>query len=407
MPGFKYIAVDESGKRIQGTVEALTKEDALKMVRSTATQVINLELGKERAKRRKLSEINLTASKSGGSINVLFFRQLSTLIDAGIPLDEALSIVKFPIKDKRFREAVESIHDLVKSGHALSAALNHQGKIFPRLAVSLLRAAEMGGGLGKSLSQISTYVEKDEEVKGKLKSATSYPKFIVGFFGLVLTGVVFGLLPKFKEIYEDLGAELPASTRIILGTSDFLRYHLVAELLLIALVIIGFIAFRKSPKGERFLDRSVISLPIFGSLFHNRLLTRLFGTMAVLLRSGVTLPDALRIAGEISENVYVSEMVNGIKKRVSEGRSFGHQLSLYPKLFPVMVSSMVKVGERSGSLPLMLEKIEEFSDRDFTAKVERLSKTLEPVMMAVLGVVICVVVVALYLPVFHLTSGIQ
>lgn len=405
MPEFKYIAADKSGKRIQGTVEALTKEDALKMVRSNGTQIINLEFGKEGAKRRKLSEISLTASKYDGSLNVLFFRELSTLIDAGIPLDEALSIVKFPIKDKRFSEAVENIHDLVKSGHALSAALNHHGKIFPSLAVSLLRAAEMGGGLGKSLSQISTYIEKDEDVKGKLKSATSYPKFIVGFFGLTLSGVVFGLLPKFKEIYEDLGAELPASTRVILGASDFIRYNLATELLLIALVFIGFIVFRKSRKGEKFLDRSAISLPVFGPLFHNRLLTRLFGTMAVLLRSGVTLPDALKIAGEISGNVYVGEVINGIKKRVSDGRSLGHQLSSYPKVFPVMVSSMVKVGERSGSLSLMLEKIEEFSDRDFTAKVERLSKTLEPVMMAVLGVVVCVVVLALYLPIFHMTSG--
>lgn len=405
---FNYTAVNErTGRRRQGTVEAISREDALSLVRKMGNKVINLERGKQPKKRRKFAEINITQPKSDASAMTVFFRELATLINAGIQLDEALSIVKFPIKDKQFSETINDIHDLVKSGYTMSVAMSRHPKYFPKLVVSLVRVAEMGGGLGSSLSQIATYIERDADVRKKMKSATSYPKFISGFFGIVLVGVIFGLLPKFKEIYASFGAELPGSTKVILGTSDFLRDHLAAELLLIAAVLVGYKLFKKSARGKKFIDKSAFSVPILGTLIHSRLVARFSGTLGVLLKSGVPLTDALKIAAETAENVYVDEVINKIIRSVSNGLSVGKQMSLYPNLFPLMVSSMVTVGERSGSLALMLEKIAEFSDQEFTVRVERLSKTFEPILMAGLGVIICVMVVALYLPVFQMTTAIH
>ena len=407
MPDFTYLAVDKIGKRQEGTVQALTLDEAGHAVRKMGINVINVKLARSKRKRIKLGAINLTSPRIDPSLKVIFFRELSTLIDAGIQLDEGLSILQLQFKEKNFSKVIKDASELVKSGHPFSEALKQHPKVFPKLVTSLIKAAELGGGLGKVLSQISHYIEREENIRKRMKSATSYPKFIFGFFAIVLSGVIFGLLPKFKGIYAGFGAELPPSTLAILSISDFVKDHLVIEIIFVAAIVVGFKVFKKTPKGRRYVDRHIFSLPIAGSLIHKTMITRMTQTLSVLLKSGVSLLDALKIAGETADNVYVDEVVESIIKEVSHGKGFGSQMARYPNLFPVMISSMISVGERSGALALMLEKIAEFNDRDFNTKVDSLSKTLEPIIMGGLGVVVCVIVLALYLPIFQMTSAIN
>lgn len=407
MSSFEYISVDTHGKRREGVVEAMSHEEAAQAVRKMGNRIISVRPAKAKTKRFKLSEINITAPKVKTSLKVIFFRELATLINAGIQLDDALTILKLQIEDKRFSKVVMDVAEMVKSGRAFSEALGDHPRVFRQLVVSLVRAAEAGGGLGNILNQIAFYIEKAETTRKKLKAATSYPKFIFGFFFLVLAGVVFGLLPKFKDIYSSFGAELPPSTTVILAISDFIRNHLITEIAFIAVIVTGFTLFKKSARGTRFIDQHIFSVPIAGGIIHKTMLTHMSHTLSVLLKSGVSLIRALKIAGETADNVYVDEVMNEVGKGVSHGKNLSGQLALYPDLFPTMVSSMVGVGEKSGALALMLEKIAEFNDRDLNSKVEGLSSTMEPMLMGGLGLVVCIIVVTLYLPIFQMTGAIH
>jgi len=407
MQAFNYTTIDDTGNRLHGQIEAMTKREALNSLRRAGHQIIDIKPAKKSVERKKFSELEFFQPTIKQSVKILFFRELATLIKAEIPISDALSIVKYSFDDKYFLKKVDNVNNLVKSGYTLSFALSRHPTVFSKLSVSLLSAAEIGGGLGTCLGQIASYIESDDNVSRKMKSATAYPKFIAGFFVLVLFGVLFLLLPKFKEIYDGFGAELPASTQIILAMSNFMTTYWIAELLGLVFLIVGFKALKKSDQGKIFIDKFVFSVPIFGSLIHNRVMTRFSRTLSILLQSGVSLPDALKMSGETVENEHVFNVLKKVRIAVVEGRSFGHQLTLYPKVFPMMVSSMISVGEQSGSILLMLEKISEFTDTDFNTKVERLSATLEPMMMAGLGVVICVIVLTLYLPIFQLSNTIQ
>ncbi|MEE8335927.1 MAG: type II secretion system F family protein, partial [Candidatus Neomarinimicrobiota bacterium] len=233
MVNFKYIAMDKNGHREEDTVSAPTLEEAGHEIRKKGLKIINISKVKNKRNKLKISEINLTPPKINPTLKIMFFRELATLMGAGIQLVDGLTILKLQFKDKNFIKATENITRMVKDGHPFSSALKQHPKIFPQLVVSLIKAAELGGGLAKILSQIANYLEREENIRKKLKSATSYPKFVLGFFTLVLVGVIFGLLPKFKEIFESFGAELPGSTVALLAASTFIRSHLIIEIVII------------------------------------------------------------------------------------------------------------------------------------------------------------------------------
>lgn len=407
MVNFKYIAMDKNGHREEDTVSAPTLEEAGHEIRKKGLKIINISKVKNKRNKLKISEINLTPLKINPALKIMFFRELATLMGAGIQLVEGLSILKLQFKDKNFIKATKNITRMVKDGHPFSSALKEHPKIFPQLVVSLIKAAELGGGLAEILSQIASYLEREENIRKKLKSATSYPKFVLGFFTLVLVGVIFGLLPKFKEIFESFGAELPGSTVVLLAASTFIRSHLIIEIVIILGLYVSFKLYAKSNSGRNFIDKHIFKFPIAGPLMQKSMITRMMRTLCVLLKSGVKLTIALKIAGETANNVYVEKVVDTIVEQVSQGKSFGSMVQKYPDLFPSMVSSMITVGEKSGALEMMLEKVAEFSDDDFNSKVDSISETIEPIMMGGLGIVVCVIVLALYLPIFQLSGSIQ
>jgi type IV pilus assembly protein PilC len=407
MSTYKYTAIDRRGKRIEGTLEAISREEVGHFIRKMGMKAIQIQPIKTRRKKFRLTRINITQPKVSASLKVIFFRELATMMNAGIQLVDALSILKLQFKDKYFNEAIGDICDQVKSGHPFSTALKQQSHIFPRLVISMVKAAEMGGGLGKILDQIAVYLEKEAETRKKLKSALSYPKFIMGFFVIVLVGVVFGLLPKFQEIFNSFDAELPGPTLAILASSNFIKDHLIIEVAILTAIVAGYKLFKNSDWGRQYIDKHIFSIPIAGPLIHMSVLIRMTQTLSALLKSGISLIDALKIAGETANNVYVDQVIEDISAQISRGKTFASQLQLYPDLFPVMVSSMINVGERSGALALMLGKIAEFNNRDFNARIDQLSKTMEPVIMGGLGVIICIIVLALYLPIFQMTSAIH
>ena len=320
---------------------------------------------------------------------------------------DAISIIQLQFEDKNFQKAIGEILVFVKSGHPFSDALSEHKHIFPPFVISLVTAAEMGGGLDKILTQIAVYIEKEDDVRKRLSSATSYPKFIGMFFAVVLVGVMFGLMPKFADIFASFGAELPFSTQIMINISTFLRNNLIVEAILVGGLWIGWKAFAVSPKGKYFIDKHIFKLPVAGHIIHKSMVSRFAKTLSVLIRAEVSIVNALKIAGNTSDNEYIKEITEHVALQVTHGRSMGAQLAKYTDVFPIMVSSMITVGEKSGALAIMLEKISEFHEADFNTAVDKLSKTIEPIIMGGLGVVISIIIVTLYLPIFQMSSAIH
>ncbi|NQT63235.1 MAG: type II secretion system F family protein [Candidatus Marinimicrobia bacterium] len=398
MGNFRYIAVDTKGKRTEGTLGGFTREEVSAELRRMGLKPVSVEPVRKKKREWKLSEINLSPPKIDPALQVVFFRELSTLLDAGIQLQ---------FEDKHFQKAIGEILVFVKSGHPFSDALGEHKHIFPPFVISLVTAAEMGGGLDKILTQIAVYIEKEDDVRKRLSSATSYPKFIGMFFAVVLMGVMFGLMPKFADIFASFGAELPFSTQIMINISDFLRNNLIIEAIVIGGLWIGFKAFAASPKGKYFIDKHIFKLPVAGHIIHKSMVSRFAKTLSVLIRAEVSIVNALKIAGNTSDNEYIKEITEHVALQVTHGRSMGGQLAKYTDVFPIMVSSMITVGEKSGALAIMLEKISEFHEADFNTAVDKLSKTIEPIIMGGLGVVISIIIVTLYLPIFQMSSAIH
>jgi len=270
-----------------------------------------------------------------------------------------------------------------------------------------VRAAEAGGGLEKILSQISAFIEKDAQTRKKIKSAISYPKFVLSFFGIILLGIVFGLLPKFKDIFDGLGAELPLPTQILMSSASFLTHNFFIVLGTVLAVVFGFKYWRKSPKGSFFIDKHLFSIPIAGSLAQLSTITRFSETLGVLLNSGVGLIDALKIAAETTNNSYIDQVVATISENVSQGKSLGGQLLKHPEVFPALEANMITIGEQSGSLAIMLTKVAQFNNEEFSVRVDKLSSLMEPIMMGGLGIVAAILVLGLYLPIFQMSGNIH
>ncbi|NQV14288.1 type II secretion system F family protein [bacterium] len=407
MGNFKYIAVDRKGKRTEGTLGGFTREEVSAELRKMGLKPVSVEPVRGKKRSWKLSEINLTPPKVNPALKVIFFRELSTLLDAGIQLVDAISIVQLQFDDKNFQNALGEILVFVKAGHPFSEALAEHKNIFPNFVISMVNAGEMGGGLDKILSQIAIYIEKEDDVRKRLSSATSYPKFIAIFFSVVLAGVMFGLMPKFAAIFASFGAELPMSTQIMINISNFLRNHLILEAIFAGGVWVGFKAFKTSPGGKLFIDKHIFKVPIAGHIIHKSLISRFAKTLSVLIRAEVSIINALKIAGKTSDNEYIKQITEAVSIQIAHGRSLGGQLAKFDDVFPIMVSSMITVGEKSGALAVMLEKISEFHEADFNTAVDKLSKTIEPIVMGDLGVVISVIIITLYLPIFQMSSAIH
>lgn len=407
MPNFNYTALDLQGKRQTGIVQAITTEEAGLAVKKQGLRVLEIMPARAQRKKLKFSEINLTPPKAAQSAIIIFFRQLSTMLDAGIQLVQALAILAEQTKDKVLRAALKEITELVRMGLSFSEALKQYKHVFSPLVISMVRAAEAGGGLEKILSQISAFIEKDAATKKKIKSAVSYPKFVLIFFGVILFGIVFGLLPKFKDIFDGLGAELPLPTLILMNGAAFLTNNIILILAGGIGLFIGFKFFRKSKKGRLFFGKHLFSIPIAGSLAQQSTITRFTETLGVMLSSGVGLIDALKIAAETTNNSYIDNIVASISEQVSQGKSLGSQFLKYPDVFPALEANMISIGEQSGSLAIMLAKVAQFNNEEFSVRVDKLSSLLEPIMMGGLGVVAAILVLGLYLPIFQMSGSIH
>jgi type IV pilus assembly protein PilC len=400
MPIYKWVAETRKGRILKGETEAADEKIARLQLKRR-----NLMVKKLKAKPKDLFEnVSFMQPKVTSKDIVIFTRQFSTMIDAGLPLVQGLTILAEQTENKTFRAILKDITKNVEGGSTLAEALKKHPKVFDDLFVNLVAAGEVGGILDTILQRLAAHIEKAQKLKSRIKGAMTYPIVVILVAILVVAVILIFVIPVFQEMFESFGSALPAPTQFVVNMSEFLKgnFHYVLG----GMVLLGWLfkAYRKSEGGKKTTDALALKLPIFGPLLKKVAVARFTRTLGTMLSSGVPILDALEIVAKTSGNVILEEVIFEVRGSIAEGQTIAEPLS-ETDIFPSMVVQMISVGEATGALDSMLEKIADFYDDEVDSAVEALTSMLEPLLMVFLGGSIGGLVIAMYLPIFQMAAA--
>ena len=399
MKRFTYKAKDKEGKVVTGEVEASSDSVAAKLVRQKGLTVISIKPARENLLsfiRRLRERISLTDVST-------FTRQLATMVHAGLPITEALLILRSQTKGPMQKVAAQILTD-VEGGESLSIALSRHPKVFGPTYIALVKSGELGGVIDEVLARLADNLEKQQEFKGKVKGALIYPAIIVvGMFVVGMVMMIF-VIPRLTSLYGDFNAQLPAATKLLIGISNiFLKFWPFLIVLLVG-GIWGFTAFRRTPAGKRKTDELIFKLPIVGELQKEVLLAELTRTLSLMVGSGVSILDALNISAGVVGNEVVASALRDASKQVEKGFPIAYSFSKHPEAFPFILSQMVAVGEETGKMEEVLGKVSHVFEVESDQKVKALTSAVGPLVMIILGLGVGFLVIAIILPIYNLTS---
>jgi len=397
-----------SGKTVRGTIEsgemtATTREEVIALLRKrniTATVVT------EKTKKGIFDKFTFGGKVKDKDI-VIFTRQFATMIDAGLPLVQALDILSSQVENKTLGKTLAQVKVDVESGATYADALKKHPRVFSELYVNMVAAGEAGGILDTILNRLAAYIEKAMKLKKKVKGAMVYPAVVTSIAVLVIAVIMIFVVPTFSKMFAQLGGTLPLPTRIIINMSNF-----IAGIggLLVAGAIVAFVVFlvqfRRTEKGKYITDRILLKLPIFGMLLNKVAVAKFTRTLGTLISSGVPILDGLDITAKTSGNKVIEYAIIDVRKGVVGGKTLAEPITK-AQVFPPMVTHMIAVGESTGALDAMLSKIADFYDDEVDATVSNLTAMMEPILMVFLGGTVGFIVVAMYLPIFKLITLIK
>ncbi len=337
---------------------------------------------------------------------VIFTRQFATMIDAGLPLIQCLEILANQQQNRTFKNVLTDIKRSVEGGNTLADSLHKHPKIFDDLFVNLVRAGEAGGVLDTILRRLSTFLEKSEALKRKVKGALVYPVVMLIVAVAVVAILLVFVIPVFKEMFAGAGQKLPAPTLFVIGLSEFVRDYIIHMIVVLGLIGYGLRRYIKTPRGRQVFDSLLLKMPGLGDLIQKVSVARFCSTLGTMLSSGVPIMDALAVTAKTAGNVVVEKAVMSARKAVGEGRFMADPL-METGVFPGMVTRMIAVGEATGALDAMLAKISEFYESEVDTAVQSLTQLLEPIMIVFLGGVCGGMVIAMYLPIFSMAGAIS
>lgn len=400
MPHFAYTAIDASGKTVKATMEADNEALVMNRLRESSMQVVEIRAA------RKSGPLTIGKVKMKPKALVIFSRQFATMIDAGIPILRCLEILMSQTKDPVLKPALEAISQDVKAGLALNEALAKHPNAFNKLYVNMIRAAELGGILDIILDRLAGFLEYENEVRGKIKSAMMYPVLVLCFSQVMLFVLFAFVLPKFKEIFNGMNAEMPTMTRVLFGIGDFMASSWW-------LIILGFVAFLfglkmwgNTPRGRYQLDFFKLKFPIVGELTLKMSVARFCRTFGTLINSGVPIMRSLEIVGETLGNAVLASAIDTTRLSIREGNKLSVPLAA-SGLFPSMVTHMIDVGEESGRLSEMMIKVGDFYDAEVESAVKGLTSMIEPLLIIFLGVVVGFIAVSVMTPIFTIVNSVK
>ena len=385
----------------KGEMEAPSKSAVLTRLRQMQIQPIPGRI-KEKG---KLFDLAFTFSSITTRDLVVFTRQLSTMIDAGLPLVRGLDIIATQHSNQKFKQIIVKVKEDVEAGSTFADALSKHPKVFGNLYVQLIKAGETGGVLDIILQRLADYLEKMDTIKRKIKGAMVYPSIVISVAVMVLAIVIIFVVPVFAEMFKDMGTTLPALTQLVVDVSYFTRHNILYIIAAIAIIIffIGFL-YDRSIKVRRLFDAFLLRTWLIGPLLLKTIIARFCRTLATLTAGGIAILDGLEITAKASGNMITEEAILDARKAVTEGQTLAEPLATRPKLFPPMVVQMISVGEQTGALEDMLNKIADFYEEEVDIAVASLLSALEPIMITFLGATVGVIVVSMYLPMFKLIS---
>jgi type IV pilus assembly protein PilC len=397
MPIFAYTARETAtGREIRNTVEALSEQAAIAALLNRNLLVVEI---KEKVGKRGKTQ--------GGKISladqVVFTRQLATMIDAGIAIVQSLQALGDQTPNKVMRDTVRDITARVESGESFSEALSRHPKAFNRLYVAMVAAGEKGGLLAEILARLATYLENSERLRKKVKTALMYPTVVTVVAIVITIFLLVRVIPTFKDIYSGFGAELPAPTQFLINISDIVKHYLLVLIALAGGGIWAWLAYIKTKPGREFWDRHRIKLPIFGAIAHKICLARFTRTLSSLVRSGVPILEVLQIVSQTVGNVVMEKAIKTASSDIERGEGISAALSKHP-IFPTMVLRMLSAGEQTGNIDAMLERVANFLDEEIDTTLSGLMSLIEPLLIVFLGVVIGGMVICMFLPIFNLAN---
>jgi len=407
MAKFSYTAVDARGKQANGVVDANDQNDAIAQIRQLGFYPQRLDEAKdEETAADDKPKIKKKSGKVKMKVLTIFTRQLATLIDAGLPLLRSLNTLAKQERNPVMRTTMSNLATSVESGSTFSEALAQHPGIFNKLYVNMVKAGELGGVLEIVLTRLAEFQEKSQKIKGKVVSAMVYPLVVLVIAMAILSFLLVFIVPKFQQIFQDAlpGQPLPGITMFVITLSHILISQWYFVLGGIAALIIGFKVFSSTPAGAVIIDRVALHLPIFGDLMSKTAISRFSRTLGTLISSGVPILQALNITRDTAGNHVVASAIAKIHDSVKEGESVVGPMES-SGVFPPMVTSMVQVGEETGQLPDMLVKVADVYEGEVDNVVTSLTSILEPIMIVMLAVIVGTIVIALFMPMVKLITG--
>jgi type IV pilus assembly protein PilC len=402
MPRYAYQARDGLGSQTEGVIEATDQHEAVRLLREEKLSVTSINI----ATKIKLDHTGAKRSLQRGVRReevISFTNQMAVMLDTGVPLDEALEAVMSQVKPGNFKKVLATVTDRITSGLSFSVAISEFPHVFPNMMVSLLEASEAAGSLSTMLQRVADYLANERQTKRQIRGALTYPAIMLTMCMTVTSFLIVWVLPRFAGIYESRSAALPMPTQILLDTSGWIISNWIYLAVGTFSIVMVSIWYGKSTSGRKFFDTVKLAMPIIGPIFTNFYLTRVTSTLATLLASGVTLPEAIRILRGLVTNSHWAILWDQLDEAITSGKTIG-EVVLNTRTIPPSVGQMIAAGERSGRLPEVLDRVAKVAEQDFQETVKTGTQLIEPFMIILMGIMIGGVAVALLLPIFSMGS---
>lgn len=402
MKRFKYKAKNAQGEIVTGEVDTDTAEHAARLIHSKGLVVISIE----NSFNNPLNFIGALRNivSSGDLTN--FTRQLATMINAGLPLTEALLILRTQSKESMQKIVGQILAD-IEEGEALSTAVSKYPRVFSKTYIALIKAGEVGGVLDSVLMKLADNLEKQQEFRGKVKGAMVYPIIVIVGMGLVALVMTIFVIPRMLSIYTQFGADLPITTKILMAFTNFVLQFWPIILILLAVGFYSFQIYKSTKEGRKKLDTLIFKIPIIGELQKQVILTDLTRTLSLMFSSGVSILEGLKISSGVMGNVIMSDALDDTAKMVEKGFPLAFAFSRHPEAFPFILSQMISVGEETGKMDEVLSKVSHVFETESDEKVKALTSAIEPIILIVLAVGVLFLVVSILLPIYTLTTSIS
>jgi type IV pilus assembly protein PilC len=400
MPTYTYRARDKSGNVVTATMEAAAARDVANYLREKGMFVAEIKEPKSGLSADVNIKMPAWMDRPGLRDVMVFSRQFATVINAGLPVVQSLSILANQADKPSMKAALKSVREDVETGQPLSEALAKHKAIFNRLYVYLVRAGEVSGNLDGILDRIADYFEKQAALRGKIKSAMTYPVVVMVIALAVTYFLLTSIVPQFAGILDQLGGELPLITKILVAISDYLQAFWWLNAIIMVGLVVGLSLYYRTNNGRHVIDRLLLRAPVLGVLIQKSAIASFANTFGLLLKSGVNIVESIEITKGTAGNVIVEDILDEAKINVQRGEQISTTLMKYPIVFPPLVSSMVAIGEETGAVDEMLEKVAGFYEREVDEAVEGLTAALEPMLIVFLGAVVGFIVAGMFLPMF-------